>query len=138
MARDLAMIFSVMLSVVSVGFGLYKNIEAGNARGFAYEQAYRIMGIVQQANIGANAKASILDQAMDTLATPPPVLDLSRSSADQPVAEACTDVQRASCEALASQLADTNVACAEAKDAECVSALDLKHRILDQGCFACY
>lgn len=138
MARDLAMIFSVLLSVVSVSFGLYKNIEAGNARGFAYEQAYRVMGVVQQANISAVAKANILDQGMDLFATPPPVLDLSRSSADQPVPQACTDAQRLSCERLASELAQINVACTKAKDATCTAALGLKRAVFDQGCFTCF
>jgi hypothetical protein len=138
MVRDLAMIFSVLLSVVSVSFGLYKNIEAGNARGFAYEQAYRIMGVVQQANISAFSKATILDQAMEALTTPPPVVDLSRSSADQPEPETCTEPHRRSCESLAVQLAKVNATCATAHDDACVAAIELKHKILDQACMTCF
>src|SRR4030042_806689 len=43
MIRDITMIISVLVSVVSVGFRRYKNIEPGNARGYAYEQAYRVL-----------------------------------------------------------------------------------------------
>jgi hypothetical protein len=138
MLRDLTMIFSVLLSVVSVGFGLYKNIEAGNARGFAYEQAYRVMGVVQEANIGTTAKANILDAALGTLATPPPVIDLSRSSADQPTDEVCTEQQRVTCGILARQLGEVNAACEKAKDAVCAAAVTLKSEVVTRGCFVCF
>ena len=137
MARDLAMIFSVVVAVVSVGFGLYKNIEAGNARGFAYEQSYKVMDAVQQANISTSAKAGILDIALDSLATPPPVIDLSRSSADQPE-QACPGDVRATCEHLGAQLGRVNAACEEAKDAACEAADPFKREIITQGCIACY
>jgi len=139
MLRDLTMIFSVLVSVLSLGFGVYKNIEAGNARGFAYEQAYRVMGAVQDANISASAKANILDDALTTLATPPPVVDLSRSSADAgPAAGACTDDVKASCAAQAELLGEANASCARAKDAVCAPAAAIRADIIARGCFRCF
>src|SRR4030042_1407748 len=96
MIRDITMIISVLVSVVSVGFGLYKNIEAGNARGYAYEQAYRVLNVVQQANISTAAKAAITNDALETFGTPPPVIELSRSRADVGESEPCTDDVRVS------------------------------------------
>jgi len=139
MLRDLTMIFSVLVSVLSLGFGVYKNIEAGNARGFAYEQSYRVLDAVQEANIPASAKASIVDTALNGIATPPPVIDLSRSSADAgPVAGACADEQKRLCADLASRLGATNAACARAKDAACTAADPLKAEIVANRCFSCF
>ncbi|MCC6934107.1 MAG: hypothetical protein IT406_00200 [Candidatus Yanofskybacteria bacterium] len=141
MLRDLTMIFSVLVSVFSLGFGVYKNIEAGNARGFAYEQAYRILGAVEGANIGPAAKASIVDAAFASFATPPPVIDLSRSSADTTVsAEACTEAARSQCIALARSLAGANAQCVRERDAgvSCEHAVALQTAIEQTACVQCF
>lgn len=139
MLRDLTMIFSVLLSVLSLSFGVYKNIEAGNARGFAYEQAYRVMGAVQDANISASAKATIIDEALTTLATPPPVVDLSRSSADAgPTQGACADDVKAFCAAQAELLGEANAVCVRAKDVVCAPAAAIRADIVAHGCFRCF
>lgn len=141
MLRDLTMIFSVLVSVVSLGFGVYKNIEAGNARGFAYEQAYRVMGAVNDANIAPVAKANILNAALASLSTPPPVIDLSRSSADVTTQEqACTDTQKSVCVGLAGQLAALNATCTKSKGVaiECSKADDVKAGIDAQDCVKCF
>jgi hypothetical protein len=134
------MIFAVLISMVSVGFGVYKNIQASNAEAFAYEQAYTIMGIVQDSNIPSGTKATILDAALGALTTPPPVLDLSRSSADAGTPGVCTEEKKSSCATLASELADANAACTRSKGAseDCAVAAQLKSDIVDQGCFVCY
>lgn len=141
MLRDLTMIFSVLVSVFSLGFGVYKNIEAGNARGFAYEQAYRILGAVQDANIGSATKATIVDAAFASLATPPPVVDLSRSSADAPVpAEACTETVKTRCIALAQSLAQANALCAREQEPgnACASASQFRMSIDNTACVQCF
>lgn len=138
MLRDVTMIFSVLLSVASVGFGLYKNIEAGNARGFAYEQTYRVLGVVQDANISDSAKASILDAALGVLTTPPPVLDLSRSSADDAEPPVCLASLLVSCASLAERLGEANTACAKVKDTVCAPAIALKRDITARGCVTCF
>jgi len=141
MLRDLTMIFSVLVSIVSLGFGVYKNVEAGNARGFAYEQAYRILGVVKEANIGPAAKASIVDAALGTLGTPPPVIDLSRSSADAPVDPgACKPSQRSACVRMAGELAQYNKLCmAQGPVSEsCLRADALKSDIDAQSCVICF
>lgn len=138
MARDLAMIFSVLISVVSIGFGVYKNIEANNARGFAYEQAYRMLNAVQQANIGSALKASITSHALDALQPPPGPLDLSRSSADEPKLSACPQERQIACRLLASDLADANAQCSQKVVAACNEATTLKNRILSESCIPCY
>jgi len=138
MIRDLTMIISVLVSVLSVGFGLYKNIEAGNARGFAYEQAYRVLNVVQQANISAAAKTAITDKALEAFGTPPPVIDLSRSSADVGDAGPCTDAVRASCAQLADRLAEANTLCRKEKTIICTAADDVKASILQQRCYTCF
>jgi hypothetical protein len=140
MIRDLTMIVAVMVSVVSVGFGAYKNIEAGNARGFAYEQAYRIMGVVRDSGIAPSAKASILDAALSVIAAPPPVLDLSRSSAGSLEPQICSEAQKAQCTALAADLADRNAACAAAKGvgSACAQAEQDKAQITAQQCVVCF
>lgn len=141
MLRDLTMIFSVLISVVSLSFGIYKNIEAGNAKGFVYEQAYRVMGAVNGSNINATAKANIIDAALGTLATPPPVIDLSRSSADAPPqGDACTAFLIDSCVSRAGQLADLNASCVQAKGvgAACVEATQMKLNIDGMGCLTCF
>lgn len=139
MLRDITMIFSVLISIFSVGFGLYKNIEAGNARGFAYEQAYRVMGAVEGANIPAGTKANILDAALASFATPPPPLDLERSSADQG-SDTCLPIDRDACSGLAKDLAKANVACMQSSGAsdECVRADGLKRDIIMRSCIACF
>ncbi len=135
------MIFSVLVSIGSLGFGVYKNIEAGNARGFAYEQAYRILGVVREANIGPAAKASIVDAALGSLGTPPPVIDLSRSSADAPVEpEACSPALMSSCVRMAGELAGLNASCVrEGPLSEvCLRADALKSDIDSQSCVTCF
>lgn len=140
MLRDLTMIFSVVVSLVSLGFGVYKNIEAGNARGFAYEQAYRVMSAVKTANIGLNAKASIIDAALGSLATPPPVIDLSRSSADAPVPEGtCSETVKTACVRLAGSLAQSNALCAKNATSDACAQVDaLKNQIDSQSCMTCF
>jgi hypothetical protein len=139
MLRDLTMIFSVLLSTVSVIFGLYKHIEAGNAKGFAYEQAYRIVDTIQQANIGSSAKANLSSAALRQIGQPPPVIDLSRSSADEPsVPSTCTDVQQSACRELAQQLGAVNDACRKAADTVCVAAVPLTNAVTEQGCTSCF
>ena len=141
MLRDLTMIFSVLVSIASLGFGVYKNIEAGNARGFAYAQAYRIMGVVDEANVGPVAKASILNAALGSLGTPPPVLDLSRSSADTPVpAGACTESQKTTCVRMAGQIADLNAACLKGGGTgnACLQADTLKKDVGTLDCITCF
>lgn len=141
MLRDLTMIFSVAVSILSLGFGVYKNIEAGNARGFAYEQAYRVMGIVSDANIGPAAKANILEASLASLGTPPPVIDLSRSSADAPAdPDACAVAVQTSCIRLAGELAKLNAACVKAGPSSeaCVSADTLRADIDANVCIQCF
>ena len=141
MLRDLTMIFSVLVSVLSLGFGVYKNIEAGNAKGFAYEQAYRVMGAVQQSTISAGAKADILDAALGSLATPPPVIDLSRSSADTTAQQqVCTQVQKDACVTQAGELAGLNATCTRNKNTgdACSQADQLKSDIASQQCLKCF
>lgn len=139
--RDLTMIFSVLISVASLGVGLYKNIEAGNAKGFAYEQAYQVLSVVQQANIPDDIKATILQQALSVIGTPPAVFDLSRSSADVGDArQVCSDVLRASCATLAARLGEANTACTQAKGAglSCQEAAALKENITASACVTCF
>lgn len=141
MLRDLTMIFSVLVSIVSLGFGVYKNVEAGNARGFAYEQAYRIMGLVNEANIGPTAKANILDSALGSLGTPPPVVDLSRSSADAPVPEAaCAETLKSTCVEMAGRIAGLNATCVMSKGSAdaCGQADTLKSEIDGLACVTCF
>jgi hypothetical protein len=141
MLRDLTMIFSVLVSVVSLAFGVYKNIEAGNARGFAYEQAYRVMGVVKESDIGPVAKANILNAALGVLGTPPPVIDLSRSSADAPAdPDACPAATLASCTSMAADLADLNAACVQygAYSAHCERADAVKADIDAASCISCF
>ena len=52
------MIVSVLISVVSVGFGAYESLQSRNNRVFAYEQVYRILNVVQNANITPFQKAT--------------------------------------------------------------------------------
>ncbi len=139
MIRDITMIISVLISVVSVGFGVYQGIESSNAKAFAYEQAYRVLNIVQNANISAFQKATIADAALDALATPAPVIDLSRSSADTgSTNQACPAARKDACTKLASDLASANTACAKKDQAACSSADDLHRQIIGQDCIACF
>lgn len=141
MLRDLTMIFSVLVSIASLGFGVYKNIEAGNARGFAYEQAYRIMGIVDDASVGPAAKASILNAALGSLGTPVPVIDLSRSSADAPPEPGtCSAALKSTCVRMAGELAGLNAACTKipADMDACAQADALKADIDSRSCITCF
>lgn len=132
------MIFSVLISVVSIGFGVYKNIEAKNAREFAYEQAYRLLNSVQQANIGTAAKASITDGALNALRPPPAPVNLSRSSADEPDVSVCSQTQQARCRTLAAELARANAQCSQGVAAFCSEVQTLKSRIITESCIPCY
>lgn len=135
------MIFSVFISIASLGFGVYKNIEAGNAKGFVYEQAYRVMGAVNNASIGPAAKANILNAALATLGTPPPVIDLSRSSADAPVeGPVCLQALTDRCLNLAQQVASLNVSCLQTKSVgdACSQASALKVEIDSLECLKCF
>jgi hypothetical protein len=142
MLRDVVMIFSVLVSVVSVGFGFFKNIEAGNNRAFIYETAYGIIGNIQEADISQQAKAELIDDALRNLGTPPPVLDLSRSSAD--VGDdvgACTFEQKQKCTALADTLGIENAACAKSNQPTgplCGQASQTRARITSQACYSCF
>ena len=140
MIRDITMIFSVLLSLASVAFGVYKNIEAGNAQSFAYEQAYRVMNSVQQANISETAKSFIVDNALAGLSVPPPVIDLSRSSADDSTPQLCSEEQRSVCRKLAQDLASANTACTRGKGVSpaCAEATGIKEDITAQSCITCY
>jgi len=139
MLRDLTMIFSVLVSIASLGFGVYKNVEAGNAKGFAYEQAYRVMGVVRDSNISSGQKATILNAALGVISTPPPVIDLSRSSADVGQAPACSPVRVIQCGELSVSLAEQNTACAKAPTGPaCAAATTLKDEIRQTDCITCF
>ncbi len=139
MIRDLTLIFSVIVSIVSVTFGVYKNIEAGNAKGFAYEQTYRALNVVQQANISSAAKSSIIGTVLAGLRTPPPVVDLSRSSAAVPTPTACELQKQTACGSLADTLANANAACVKTNTpADCKAAEQAKRDILTQSCIPCF
>lgn len=99
MTRDnIALMFSVLLSVVSLLFGIYKNVEAGNARSFAYQQAYEVLAVVAQSNMSPYLKAQITDAALAGIGTPPPVIDVGRSSADTAtVPTACSQQEVDAC-----------------------------------------
>lgn len=138
MLRDLTMIVSVLVSMVSLSFGVYKNIEAGNAKGFAYEQTYRVLNIVQNANLTPFQRATIADAALTAMGTPPPVIDLSRSSAGTVEPAVCSDILKLKCVDLAQDLADVNAACARSVPDACMQA-DLIHRdIIQQDCISCF
>lgn len=139
MLRDLTMIFSVLVSILSLGFGVYKNVEAGNAKGFAYEQAYRILAVVRDSNISSSQKATIVDAALGVISTPPPVIDLSRSSADPGDAGGCTAERMAQCVELSASLGEVNAACAKPPaDAVCAAATRLKDKVRQSDCFTCF
>jgi hypothetical protein len=120
----------VFAAIASLAFGVYKNIESNNAKGFAYEQAYRVMNVVKTANIGPATKANILNAALGTLATPPPVIDLSQSNAATVEAPACSDTLKTTCVELAQQLATAN--------ATHTPTTQLKKEIADRNCFICF
>ncbi len=108
------MIFSVLVAILSLCFGVYKNVEAGNAREFAYEQAYRMMGVVGAAPLTSSAKATLLDAATASLGAPAPVLDFSSSSAGAPTSSgSCTVAQRSACIQTAREVARINMTCAQ-------------------------
>lgn len=140
MMRDLTMIAAVLISVVSVSFGVYKNFEASNNHAFIYQQAYQIINKIQTANIPPATKNQLTASALGVLGTPVPVLDFSQSSAAPIDERACSVAQENSCGSLASQLASANAACSKSKGvaADCVLAGELKSSIVAQGCFVCY
>jgi hypothetical protein len=141
MLRDITMIGAVLTSIFSVTFGVYQNFQAKNNHAFIYEQAYKIIGAIQQADIPAYSKAQLTDRALGVLGTPAPVIDLSQSSADAGTSQAaCSDEQKASCSALANDLAGANAACVRSKGAsdECPRATGLKSSIISRGCAVCY
>lgn len=142
MLRDVVMIISVMISIFSVGFGFFKNIEAGNNRAFIYEQAYEIIGSIQEADIAAGEKARLTDEALKNLGAPPPVIDLSQSSADiGDDTPACSPAKTALCSGLADSLGRENRACAQSNETSgpvCAKAAQTKAAIVSQSCFACF
>lgn len=139
MLRDLTLIFSVLLSILSVAFGAYKNIEAGNAKGFAFEQTYRALNAVQQANISGVAKASIVGTVLGGLRNPPPVIDLSRSSAGVVTPSACTAQKQSTCNVLAATLATANVTCSKTNlPVDCTAAENARKAILTSSCIGCF
>ncbi len=138
MIRDLTMIIAVLVSMVSVGFGVYKNIEANNAKGFAYEQAYRIMNVVQRSDITPFQRATIADAALTAMGTPPPVIDLSRSSAGVVEPMVCTEAHRMACVDLAQELAAANAACARSVVSACTQAETIHSTIVQQDCINCF
>ena len=142
MLRDVVMVVSVMVSVVSLGFGFYKNIEANNARGFAFEQAYRVMGLVEESDISDSAKATILSSALDSFGAPQPVFDLSRSSADiGSGAVRCTPLQEFTCASLGEQLGLENAACERSNEPTgpvCAQAAQTRAQITHDGCWQCF
>lgn len=133
------MIVAVLASVVSVGFGVYKNIEAGNARGYAYEQAYRILNVVQNSGtLTPFQRASITDAALGVIGTPEPVIDLSRSSADVGEPQACSPEKVTACTDLAASLAQANRACVKKVEGACTQAEELQRRVVQEACIACF
>ena len=141
MIRDLTMIFAVIISIVSVSFGFYQTIQVRNSHAFIYEQAYRIIGVIQNTNLSVGTKAQLSDAALSVLGTPAPVIDLSRSSADTgTTAQVCTTAQRTVCADAASRLATANNICAKARgdSPACDEASALKSNIYSLGCFICY
>ena len=141
MLRDITMIISVMVSLGSIGFGFYKNIEASNNRAFIYEQAYRIVGQIQDSDIPDQAKAQLTADALGELSAPPPVFDLSKSSADVGDEGPCTPNRERECTALADRLGRENVACAKSKEPTgpvCAQASRTRSQILQQDCSSCF
>lgn len=123
------MIFAVGISVISMVFGFYKNIEANNAKAFAYEQAYRIINVVP---------ASLRAAALSKLAPVPAVIDLSRSSADVGSEETCSVAKRDSCTALAADLAEANRSCTQKISGACAAVDALQHQVVADACIACF
>ena len=116
-------------------------IKAGKAKGLLYEQAYRVIGAVNNESIGPAAKASIVDAALGTFGTPPPVIDLSRSSADTPVqGPVCSEALVSNCVSLAGQLAGLNASCLRGMGVgdACVQASQIKLNIDGLGCLDCF
>ena len=142
MLRDIAMTVSVLISIVSVGFGVFKNIEAGNNRAFIYEQAYDIIGTIQEADIPVQTKAQMTNDALSKISAPPPVIDLSQSSADVgDNASACTYEKQQECTRLADALGRENVACAKSKEPTgplCAQASRTRTMVISEGCFTCF
>lgn len=141
MTRDLALIFSVLVSIVSITFGVYKNAEAGNARNFAYEQTYRVLGQISDIAVSAAAKASIVNATLTSLGAPAPIVDFSQSNAQDPNASAtCSRAVRDVCVARAKALSTVNAQCARSDpdSAICQSAATLIHDISQRNCITCF
>jgi len=134
------MIVAVLVSAFSLAFGAYQNFQARNNHAFIYEQAYKIIGAIQSASIAPSTKAQLTDKALNTLGTPAPVIDLSRSSADVGSSDVCSPTTRAQCAGLATQLATANAVCTKSKgaDAACEDIVVFKSQIVGAGCFVCY
>lgn len=130
-----------MVSIGSIGFGFYKNIEASNNRAFIYEQAYRIVGQINDAPISEQAKTQLTTDALSGLSAPPPVIDLSQSSADVGDDGVCTPNEESFCTQLADRLGRENVACARGNEPTgpvCAQAARTRTEILQEGCFLCF
>ena len=142
MLRDITMVIAVMVSIVSVGFGVFKNIEAGNNRAFIYEQAYDIIGTIQEADIAPNTKIQMTNAALAKIGAPSPVINLSQSSAD--VGDdvgACSYEQEQRCALLADSLGRENVACARSKEPTgpvCAQASRTRALIVSENCVVCF
>jgi len=138
MMRDLTMIISVIVAVASLGFGVYKNIEAGNARGFAYEQAYRIIGQIQEANISQAVKTQMTAQVIASLGAPVSVFDVGRSGAATIPSETCNAGEQSQCLASAQALGEANVACTKLGpgSVECQNAVQLSEEV--RACIKCF
>ena len=116
------------------------NRDKGPIQEIAVAQWKAGAGIID-ANIGPAAKADILDAALGTLGTPPPVVDLSRSSADAPVEPgACTPAKESACVRLAGELASVNAQCVQhgALSEYCLRADALKSDIDAEACITCF
>jgi hypothetical protein len=140
MIRDLTMIFSVLVSVASLGFGVYKNLEADVMRDHASAQVYRALGAVQQASIPTTQKNSITSDALSRLETPPQVIDLSRSSADEAGDGICPAERLSRCDQLGRAQPAANDACtaAGAGSPECAAADLVTIEIKETACVSCY
>lgn len=139
MLRDITLIISVLVSFISVGFGIYESVQSKNTRAFAYEQVYRILNVVQNTNIASFQRATITDTVLSGLTEPAPVIDLSRSSADvEDDVQPCTEEQKRACTDLASDLASANRACSKKDQTACTSAEALHRQIISQDCISCF
>ena len=135
------MIIAVVISIVSLSFGFYETIQSRSNEAFIYEQAYRIIGTIQDSKLTSSGKAQLTDAALNVLGRPQPVLDLSRSSADtQSASEICSTSLRNSCTAVAASLAAANQECSKANGASsaCDEATAYRSQINELNCLICY